>query len=50
MTPYEQGYAAALVPEYTECPFAEGSEQCTQWYDGFGDGTDDFIFNKDAPQ
>jgi hypothetical protein len=26
-----------------KCPHAEGSDEARRWWDGFGDGTEDFI-------
>lgn len=35
--PYE---GCKTVPK---CPYIEGSQEAARWWDGFGDGTEDFI-------
>ena len=37
-------YEGATEPP--ECPYEDDSKQAGIWYDGFGDGTEDFIQDK----
>lgn len=49
-SPYARGIEAGHrigeyegVIETPKCPYPEGSPENDQWYDGFGDGTEDYI-------
>lgn len=47
MSAYQLGYEAAINSSYPVCPFDEESQERYEWYEGFGDGLDDFISAKD---
>lgn len=44
-SPYSQGYEAALIPppEQPTSPYSEGSKEHDQWWEGYGDATEDAI-------
>lgn len=43
-SPYQLGYQCSMdaKPPFI-CPYAEGTKECKDWWDGFGDATDDYI-------
>ena len=50
ISPYQRGHnAATRLGEYEgaedtpDCPYEEGCIDYEDWWDGFGDGTEDFI-------
>jgi ribosome modulation factor len=42
---YQQGYEASAIPppEQPNCPYQEGDPKHDEWWDGFGDSTEDRI-------
>jgi hypothetical protein len=46
-SPYEEGYAAAEIPPsqgQPTCPYPESDPRYDEWWEGFGDCTEDMIW------